>query len=212
MASELLAAEQKRVRKIAENYRQRGYRVTIEPFPTQLPDFLQSFRPDVLAEGPDESVVIEIRSPKKAHQADEWTRLADAVRQHPGWRLELVLDNPLEQGIPKTITREQVEARLAEGRQLAQEGRLDAALLLTWSAAEAAMRLTSETNEVDLPDTRTETVISRLYMDGLLDREEYDALLRLMRLRNQVAHGFRKGRLSSASVKRLQAIALRLLQ
>ena len=74
------------------------------------------------------------------------------------------------------------------------------------------MRLVSEKNEVELPDARTETVISRLYTDGLLDREEYDALMRLIPLRNQVAHGFRKGRLSSASVKRLQAIALRLLQ
>jgi uncharacterized protein YutE (UPF0331/DUF86 family) len=88
---------------------------------------------------------------------------------------------------------------------------LAAALLVAWSAAEAAMRLASKNHEIELPDFRPSTVISRLYSDGLLERDEYDFLLDCMRVRNAVAHGFYEGRLKSNVLKRLQKITLRLL-
>ena len=104
-----------------------------------------------------------------------------------------------------------VRKRLEEGQRLAEQSMLAASLLITWSAAEAAMRRASKHNEIELPDLRPATVITRLYTDGLVEREEYDFLLECMRLRNIVAHGFNQGRIKASSLKRLQHISLRLL-
>jgi hypothetical protein len=44
----ILALERQRARDIAEEYRGKGYEVIEEPLPEQLPDFLSSYRPDLL--------------------------------------------------------------------------------------------------------------------------------------------------------------------
>jgi len=56
------AFHQERVAAIAHRYRQRGYQVMERPDAEQLPDFLQGFKPDLLAENGAESVVVEVQS------------------------------------------------------------------------------------------------------------------------------------------------------
>jgi hypothetical protein len=58
MASRTVSREEKRLYDIAESYKRRGYRVTVAPAPNQLPRFLSKFRPDMVAEGPNESICI----------------------------------------------------------------------------------------------------------------------------------------------------------
>lgn len=210
MASSVVRTEEARLYDIAEEYKKRGYKVTVSPPAKKLPKFLSRFRPDIVATGARESVVVEVPSPSRKRGSDYWTELSTVVQKHPGWRLELVINGSPEQ-VPKTMDERLVRKRLEEGRVLAEQGMLAAALLITWSAAEAAMRLASKHNEIDLPDLRTATVITRLYTDGVLEREEYDFLLKSMRMRNAGAHGFDQGRIRAGSLKRLQQISLRLL-
>jgi hypothetical protein len=167
---------------------------------------------NTVAEGPNDSVVVELKSPSKIRGTDYWKRLAEVVREHPGWRLELVMNDKSRRRPPETIDRGRILERLQEGHQLSEQEMFAAALLVTWSAAEAAMRLASKDNEVELPDFRPATVISRLYSDGLLDRDEYDFLIDCMQLRNSVAHGFYEGRLRLTMLKRLQLLTMRLLK
>ena len=211
MATESMSRQDKRLREVAEAYRERGYRVTIEPSASQLPAFLRPFRPDAIAESSDESVVIEIRSAKAASEDDDWARLAEVVRQQPGWRLELVLGTHLNREFPETIERPEIEARLEEGLRLSEANMLDAALLITWSATEAALRLACRKQRVDLPDTRPATTIGKLYMEGLISREQYDQLLRCMRLRDAVAHGLRERGLASEDIQQLHRLTQYLL-
>jgi REase_AHJR-like len=207
-----LPAHDKRIYEIAEEYKQQGYRVTIAPHAKQLPPFLNKFRPDIIAEGPNESVVIELKSFGKARQTGYWSQLADVIQQHPGWRFELIIDNGGKRELPQTIKREQIEELLQEGLRLVEAKMLKAALLITWSATEAAMRLASKNYDIELPDFRPATVISRLYTDGLLERGEYNFLLDCMRIRNAAAHGFHEGQIKPEFIKRLHRIALRLLE
>jgi len=167
--------------------------------------------PDIVAEGPNESVVIEVKSPRRVRGTDYWKELSSVVQKHPGWRLELVVNDTSVARPPETISKELIRERIQEGQQLSEQGMLAAAVLVTWSAAEAAMRVASKNHEIELPDFRPSTVISRLYSDGLIERDEYDFLLDCMRVRNAVAHGFYEGRLKLGVLKRLQRIALRLL-
>jgi hypothetical protein len=49
--------EKQRARAIAEEYRSKGYEVIEEPSPAQLPDFLASYHPDMLAQRGDEAII-----------------------------------------------------------------------------------------------------------------------------------------------------------
>jgi REase_AHJR-like protein len=211
MTSANVSSGESRLYDIAEEYKQRGYRVTVSPSPKRLPRFLSKFKPDIVAEGPNESVVIEVKTSDKVRGADYWRELSSVVQQHPGWRLEFVVNDTSKSQKPETINKELIKERLQEGQQLFQQQMLEASLLIIWSAVEAAMRLASKNHEIDLPDLRPATVISRLYSDGLLERNEYDFLLECMRIRNAVAHGFYEGRIKQGFLKRLQQITLRLL-
>ena len=199
-----------RLHDIAEEYERLGYKVTVSPSAKKLPKFLSGFRPDLVAEGARESVVVEVQMPNRKRGSDYWAALSEVVKKHPGWRLDLVLNNSSERP-PQTIDELSVRKRLEEGWSLAEQGVLAAALLITWSAAEAAMRLASKRAEIDLPDLRPATVITRLYTDGVIEREEYDFLLESMRMRNAVAHGFEQRRIRAGSLKRLRDISSRLL-
>lgn len=210
MASSVVRTEDVRLYDIAEEYRNRGYKVTVSPPANKLPKFLSRFRPDLVAEGARESVVVEVQSPNRKRGSDYWTTLSDVLQKHPGWRLDLILNGASERP-PKTIDEQLVRTRLDEGRSLADQGMLAASLLIIWSAAEAAMRLACKQNEVELPDLRTATVITRLYTDGVIDREKYDYLLKSMRMRDTVAHGFERQRIRPGSLRRLEEIALNLL-
>jgi hypothetical protein len=212
MSTNNLAELDERVYKVAEEYKQRGYKVIIEPSPKQLPEFLTTFRPDLIAESSNESVIIELKSSSKARPEDYWSKLANTIQQHPGWRFELIVNDTEKRNRPETITPDKIKKFLEEGQRLAKEKRLTASLLLTWSATEAAMRLASKNHEVDLPDFRPATVISRLYTDGVLERDEYNFLLDCMRIRSAIAHGFSGEEVKSSFIKRLYQITLRLLE
>jgi hypothetical protein len=209
MSTDLVSDE--RVYEIAEDYKKRGYNVTIAPPSKSLPPFLNKFMPDIVAVSPSESVVIEIKSLRKSRSTDYWRELASTIKEHPGWRFELVIDNIAKRERPEDIGLEQIRGLLDEGRRLAKENVLNASLLVTWSATEAAMRLASKAYDVELPDYRPTTVISRLYTDGVLEREEYDFLMDCLKVRNPVAHGFQSDSIRPDFIERLNELTLRLV-
>ena len=55
-------SERQRVQKVGQVYRDKGYDVLIEPQGDQLPDFLQAFRPDLIAHKDNEHIVVGVRS------------------------------------------------------------------------------------------------------------------------------------------------------
>ncbi len=207
MSTELVNDE--RVYEIAEDYKKRGYDVTIAPSPKNLPPFLSNFTPDIVALSHSESVVIAIKSFHKSRPTNYWRELANTIQNHPGWRFELVIDSRREP--PPSIAPEQISRLLEEGQRLTKENILDAALLVTWAATEAAMRLASKVYEVELPDYRPTTVVSRLYTDGILEREEYEFLMSCIKIRNSYAHGYRGETIQPGFIQRLNEIASRLL-
>ena len=206
------SSQESRLYLIAEDYEQRGYKVTVAPPAKRLPKFLSNFSPDIVAKGPNESVVIEVTSPGRLRGAEYWEQLYSAVREHPGWRVDLVVDNRGNQQRAKSISRGEIENRLQEGQRLAEQRMLAASLLITWAAAEAAMRSAGKRHGVEFPDLRPETLITRLYSDGLLDRKDFEFLLDCTRARSAVAHGFLEGRLKLSMLNRLQRLTRRLLQ
>ena len=54
-------AYERKLQEIAADYRARGYDVLIEPGPEDVPAFLTGVRPDLIARGPHDSIVVEMK-------------------------------------------------------------------------------------------------------------------------------------------------------
>ena len=64
-------AYRQQLQEIAAEYESRGYDVLVEPSPEELPEFLTGFHPDLVARGPNESVVVEVKEGTKAISRNE---------------------------------------------------------------------------------------------------------------------------------------------
>src|SRR5262249_29732143 len=151
-------------------------------------------------------VVVEVKTRGNVRRTDYWGELAAALKTKPGWRLELVVETREEGPHGPDLEIEEIRARLDDGQRLSESGMNYAAMLVDWSATEAAMRRAAATEDIDLPDHRPATLISRLYSEGRLERDEYDFLLESFRTRNALVHGFETKPIQTAGLQRLKAI------
>src|SRR5437016_4495300 len=92
--------EQEKIREIADDYACRGYSVRVHPSSAELPPFLRSFQPDIVATSSKESIVIEVKASPSVDA--EWIRqFAEEIERHSGWRLEVVFVNlPVAPDVP----------------------------------------------------------------------------------------------------------------
>ena len=208
--------EARRLEQVAQQYRDRGYDVVLQPKRPELPAPISKLHPDLLARKDDDIVVVEVKTRESLRSKPLASELAKAVRSQPGWRFELIIANP-EQDVflpvgTQLLEEQEVAQRLAEARALLDKGHLEAALLLAWSAAEAAMRLIAEREGIVLERQNPPFLLKQLATEGVLSREAYSKLWELMELRNAVAHGHRPPQLDPALIEGLAELATRLMQ
>ena len=201
-----LSAYDKRVRDIADVYKCRGYTVIQKPSESELPEFLREYHPDLIARNSSESVVIEFKYSDKVRQADYWEGLTGAIHEHPGWKLVYIPDGNLRRDETRRLSVNDVRLRFEEGTRLAREGMLEASLLISWSGIEAGMRMIAEGNDIELPDDRSATLIGYLYINGELDREEYDLLMDYLHRQDDIIHGYRSDPIVSDDIVRMRNI------
>src|SRR5882724_2717319 len=94
MADETKEREAQRVRELVEDYRRRGYEVTLRPSILTMPGvpiFPSGYEPDLVAKRGDECVVVEVRSGETLGQSPAVTAIAQAVMLQPGWTFELAI-------------------------------------------------------------------------------------------------------------------------
>lgn len=149
--------ESRRLREVAREYEGQGYRVVLHPEPADLPDFLGSFEPDMIAEGPEGSIVVEVRSHPSLPGSDELKTLTEAVEGKPGWQVELIVTNPTRERPSREdadiLTPGEVRDRLDASKMLLDRGLVNLALVAAWSAAEGAMRLAAGRHEIELEES-----------------------------------------------------------
>ncbi len=207
------AAEQKSLDDAAREYEGRGYRVVKEPDTTQLPDFLAGFRPDLIAYGDRENIVIEVKSSAILPRSRDIVSLADVVNERPGWRFDLIVTNPATQEELTDLDWWEIRHRIADARELLSDQE-NAAALLAWSAAEAVMRLVAGQNKINLGNAQRNSpsfLAKKLFSLGLLSRADYDVLSESIPLRNLIIHGYRATGPTREEVHALIASVERLL-
>jgi hypothetical protein len=182
-------SERDRLERIAIDYQTQGYDVKVQPRPNDLPDFLADFKPDLIASGKGETIVVDVKTRGQLSDAPLAAGLEAALKNRPGWRFELIIDGTAMEP-RQTIGATQIRALLEEATELEQRKHPAAALLMLWSATEGALRLLANRENVELESLAPGYLVTRLYTLGLLGREQYQTLDGTMRLRNQAAHGF----------------------
>ena len=177
--------------KTAEEYRSKGYEVLLNaPL-----DFLPGFSADLLARKGDEVRVIEVKSRPSLAADPKVSELARLIESKPGWSFELLLvgepeklDSPVG---ARSFERGNVVQRIEQAERSLEAGLPEAAFLLAWSALEAAARASIKPQGVS--DTRVTSprfVLDQAIFHGVISRDRYDALVRMLEYRNAIAHGF----------------------
>lgn len=187
--------ERERLLQVAQEYIDKGFRVALEPRGTDLPGFLSRFSPDLIVYDGEQAIVVEVKSHATLAESEDLQALARAIESQPGWQLVLDVTNPdiqaVDVGNAEELNQAEMHDRLAKARYLSDVDQDDAALVLVWSALEAALRLLAKRQNIELETNTPAFVLKQLYSLGALSREEYDLLQKSMRQRNLVAHGFR---------------------
>lgn len=213
MAQSTLTTEQKYLDNAVRDYERKGYRVVKEPDPAALSDFLKDFRPDLLAYGDEETVVIEVKSSAMLPQSRDIVSLADVVNARPRWRFELIVTSPSTREEAANLDWWEIRRRVADARELL-DGQENAAALLAWAAAEATLRLLAEQHHVGLGSIQRNTpffLVKKLFSLGHLSREDYDVFANSIALRNLIVHGYRSSGPTRGEVRRLIDSVERLL-
>lgn len=189
-----ITLEQQRIEEVARDYRSKGYEVIVQPGREHLPDFLSSYQPDLLARRGEEAAVVEVMSRTALTRANHLRGLAKEIQAHPGWRFDLVVTNPpilSEEEIATSLREQEVARTLHEVERLLQQDQVEAALLLAWSAAEAALRLLALREGVSIERRDPLYLLKQLTAYAVILPGDYNALVKVLETRNRVAHGFR---------------------
>ncbi|MBW4659317.1 MAG: hypothetical protein KME15_11630 [Drouetiella hepatica Uher 2000/2452] len=97
--ADLNPLEHQRLLRIAREYRQQGYAVTLYPSSEELPAALANCALDLIATSAAKTVVVEVRTRENLtlNGAEDLRTLTKQVQQVPGWEFELVVTNPRKQ-------------------------------------------------------------------------------------------------------------------
>jgi hypothetical protein len=198
------SVEKSELERVAQEYRDRGYEVFLDPSVAELPDFVREYRPDMIAKSANECLVIEVRQLGSPADRERMKAIAGRVESRPGWKFVLVA--PLQRpetntdDLPRVMGIEQVEKLLDEVDTLRRANHTASALLLGWAAFEAAMRFAAQQEAPDVSKPDTWMLMRELVSRGILDRDRYHDLMELFKLRSVVAHGFQPPQASNEVV------------
>jgi uncharacterized protein YutE (UPF0331/DUF86 family) len=218
MVTSIANTERDRALQLAQEYRDKGYEVLLEPPLENLPDFLQKYRPDIIASRGGESVVIEVKSRSALNSTShQYLRdLAQLIEQQPGWRFELVVTNPEDTAYSRqaeeSFQQNEIESRLQVARQLATQ-HVESAFLYSWSLVEATLRLVIQNEGLNSQRFSPIYLVKELVIAGIISKSEYQLLMNAISLRNAIVHGFKTTQqITQNSVSELIEITEQLLK
>ena len=188
------ATERESLEKIARRYREEGYHVVVEPQELEIPAFIAGFKPDLIATGGNDRIIVEVKKNRIALSKDPHVnRLAEVVNSQPGWRLDVIVLEP--ETTVNTAAKEAFEPSDAELAQilkaaedLADQGYASYAYVVAWGGLEAAMRRIQKGAEL-YGKSAPPGLMRTLYGNGFLDKEQFDKLKETYKIRSQVVHG-----------------------
>ena len=195
------------VQKVGQLYRDKGYDVLIAPQGNQLPDFLQTFRPDLIAHKGAEHIVVEVRMRGRVSDLPQVNELAKVVRNEADWKFELFLlgpENSFFVNGASLFTVEEIRAKIKKEVALfVENGHLEAAFLMGWSLVEAILRVLAVKEGIEGETATPDYLLKQMTFEGIIARETYHDLKRAQKTRDAIAHGFKSSQLTVETVQEL---------
>lgn len=192
MSTSIADLEKETLHRLREQFEAQGYKFLTQPTKGELPDFLQEDRPDALAIGPNETVVIEAKRLRTRASNLQLTLRAKEISSRPGWRLLVVYTGEDSGDITELsrVGKVQIDQAIKDARALRMHGHNRYVLVAAWSLFEAlARRLYAGDNKSNLRALSPIQIVEHLAMDGYLDVDEAKHLRNLISLRNRSVHG-----------------------
>ncbi|MCY1232229.1 REase-like protein [compost metagenome] len=189
------AIHRQKIEELRLQYEREDYQVLIEPTAVQLPFALGSYTPDLVARKADGTggLIVEVRTKGARGSVERFQAIAQAVREHPGWRFLMVSVEDLSVASKdhQLASWEELSTKLVQARQLLNSGMRDAAVLYLWSIFEGAMRQLAVATATPVERLPASKLMNQLYTIGYISVSELQTAKQFLQLRNQVAHGFR---------------------
>lgn len=202
--------------RVAQQYRDEGYEVILEPRGEAVPRFLNGFQPDLIARRGDENIVAEVAL-KRGDLADDAQLLAtaDRINRQPGWRLDLIVleretmaDKALRVGVEPDAGA--IGAMIEAAEEMAASGFLPYAYVAALGGLEAATRHRCRGIKGH-PGGAAIDHLNKAYSADLLTREHYIALRDAFKVRSQIVHGLVPPPLEPESIHFVTGIARTML-
>jgi REase_AHJR-like len=192
--ADFFTSEREAIRQYGDWYARQGYQVSVEPSLRELPEFLRTLGPDMIARRDGENIVVQIKTSSPA-SFEAIQRLARALEHRAGWELQVVyvdLPDPEWQPPPRLPERKDLLARLdLIGGASEDEDQQRLEFLLLWSIIEAAAR--HRLSALKIPPTSrisSSALLKMLLTEGIVEDDDYAVLRRGLAARNAIAHGF----------------------
>ncbi|RLC16295.1 MAG: hypothetical protein DRI57_11455 [Deltaproteobacteria bacterium] len=187
--------ELKRAKKLAEEYHKQGYEVLFRPDSEKLPDFLRPFRPDILVFKDEIKKVIAVKSRASLSDNPQIRELARLIQGRKGWEFEIVIvrigeDIYLSEET-EPYSEEDITYKIEDAKKFMNSSHFEAAFLYVWSANEAALRLVSERENIDIKINNPLYIIKNLTTEGIISKNDYDMLMSARKIRNAIVHGYK---------------------
>jgi uncharacterized protein YutE (UPF0331/DUF86 family) len=157
----------------------------------------------------DEAIIVEVKSRASLAKESQVSELARLLRTKPDWNFELVVVGEEDQwrapAGARPFAREDILRGLEAAEKLLEAGFSEAALLLAWSASEATVRLLVEEEGIVLERLLTPLyILKQAAMHGVVSREAYHSLTKIVEYRNALVHGFKPVDFESTLVTELK--------
>lgn len=214
--TDFFTSEREAITQYADWYSQQGYQVSVHPSPRELPEFLRTLAPDLVARRNGENIVVEIKTSSPA-SFEQVQQLARALENCAGWKLQVVyadLADPEWTPPPELPEIQELSELLASvGSVDGDDDRSRLQFLLLWSIVEGAAR--HHLSSLKIPPTRrisSSALLKMLLTEGIIEEDRYAVLRRGLAARNAIAHGFLNQTVDPALLEDLRNTAGRLLR
>jgi hypothetical protein len=180
-------AAEKAKKRVAREYRSKGYEIADLAKGGASLEFLRDFDPDLVAIKGEDRVVVEIKEARALRGSNEITELARRVKNE-GWRLE-VIALASEDGILSHPTGQRLRALSERSRSAFARELPDVAFVYSVSLLEELLRDLATQNGIDALQHSPMLIARELAFQGLLSENAVQTLQEAWAWRNSFVHG-----------------------
>lgn len=210
--------EKRCLRRVIQEYQDRKYIVKSNPSSSDLPEFMRSTPPDLIAISEVDNVAVSVRTTMTLRKDAGLDRLAKAISDHPDWRLELIVTNPrvdyskTGQNTLEHLNRREIYLHIATAQELNQAGYPEAAFSLLWSAIAATFWEIQARDRIPTKEGNFAHLLKQLVSMVVISEREYVSLHKAFRMQTLIAQGYQCEGLHPEFIRELSEITLRMLK